>query len=146
MIRRICTQEEIEAVLHRFSTSLRSLTQGTEFRKEMAIKFSKYGNILVEENFEGCICGFAAYYTNDHISKEAYISMIAVLPPYRKEGYGKSLLSAIIQEAQENKMESVCLEVDNSNNGAIEFYRKNFFYVIKSTENSKFMKYNIVES
>ena len=72
--------------------------------------------------------------------------MIAVLPPYRKEGYGKSLLSAIIQEAQENKMKSVCLEVDNSNNGAIEFYRKNFFYVIKSTENSKFMKYNIVES
>ena len=139
MIRRIRTQEEIEAVLHRFSTSLRSLTQGTEFRKEMAIKFSKYGNILVEENFEGCICGFAAY-------KEAYISMIAVLPPYRKEGYGKSLLSAIIQEAQENKMKSVCLEVDNSNNGAIEFYRKNFFYVIKSTENSKFMKYNIVES
>ena len=146
MIKRIYNQEEIEAVLYKFSTSLRSLTQGEEFRKEMAIKFLKYGNVLVAEKFEGCICGFAAYYMNDFISREAYISMIAVLPPCRKNGYGKSLLDSIIQEAREKEMKSVCLEVDKSNNRAIDFYRENCFYVTKVTENSNFMKYDIMEN
>lgn len=146
MIKRIYTQEEIELVLHKFSTSLRSLKQGKEFRNEMAIKFSKYGNVLVAENFDGCICGFAAYYVNDFISKEAYISMIAVLSSYRKKGYGKSLLDSIIQAAREKEMKSVCLEVDKSNTKAIDFYRENGFYVIKVTEKSNFMKYNIMEN
>lgn len=145
MIRRICSQEEIEFVLHKFSTALRSLMQGEEFRKEMSIKFSKYGNVLVAEDYKGYICGFVAYYANDFTTKEAYISMIAVLPPYRKSGYGKSLLNFVIQEVREKKMKSVCLEVEKSNNNAIEFYKKNSFYVVKVTENSNFMKYDIVE-
>lgn len=146
MIKRIYNQEEIEAVLHKFSTSLQSLTQGEEFRKEMAIKFLKYGNVLVVEKSEGDICGFVAYYMNDFISREAYISMIAVLPPYRKNGYGKSLLDSVIQDARKKEMKSVCLEVDKGNNKAIDFYRENGFYVIKATERSNFMKYNIMEN
>lgn len=43
-------------------------------------------------------------------------------------------------------MKSVCLEVDKSNNKAIDFYRENGFYVIKATERSNFMKYNIMEN
>lgn len=145
MIRRTCNQEEIEFILHRFSTTLRSLMRGEEFRKEMAIKFSKYGNVLVAEDYKGCICAFVAYYANDFNTEEAFISMIAVLPPYRKNGYGKRLLNLVIQEAREKKMKSVCLEVEKSNNNAIEFYRKNSFYIMKITENSNFMKYDIVE-
>ncbi len=51
------------------------------------------------------------------------ITNIAVHPDYRREGLGKRLLSTIVDICKEREIERVCLEVKETNDSAIEFYK-----------------------
>ncbi len=68
---------------------------------------------------------------------EGQITNIAVHPAYRKKGIGRAVLAALIQEAEQRKLDQIALEVRTSNTAAIKLYeqagfvkagcRKNFY-------------------
>lgn len=67
------------------------------------------------------VCGYAGMY---HICGEAYIANIAVLPEFRGQNIGKSLLENLILNAQLNNCEFISLEVRKTNFVAICLYKR----------------------
>ena len=56
-----------------------------------------------------------------------FIHEIFVEPGYRREGRGELLIDYAARMARREKMESMMLEVDRHNNGAIQFFEENGF-------------------
>ena len=54
---------------------------------------------------------------------------IAVEEGYQRRGIGYKLLQRIIEEAKKNNIKTISLEVDETNEKAINFYKKNGFVV-----------------
>ena len=55
---------------------------------------------------------------------EGHITNIAIMPEYRRQGYGEILLNAILRLAKCYGLESITLEVRPSNTGACLLYEK----------------------
>lgn len=53
---------------------------------------------------------------------EGQITNIATHPDHRRQGYGKAVVEALIRYAKNNHLESISLEVRESNRAAIELY------------------------
>ena len=53
---------------------------------------------------------------------EGQITNIATHPDYRRRGYGKAIVEALIKYAKQNGLDSISLEVRESNAAAIELY------------------------
>ncbi len=136
--------DDIKRVLDLFSDSLRSLSQGNDYRKMMAKKFSNNGIVLVA-SIESKICDFSVAYMNDVIDCNAFISMLAVLPAYRKNGIGKIMVDWIIENAKQQGMRRVRLQVDKDNESAIKFYKRNEFVVAEIKADSYYMELKIEE-
>lgn len=77
-------------------------------------------------------------YGGMHIAMgECYIANIAVLPDFRKKGFGKAITAHLIKEAEQLNCEFISLEVRPSNTPAVSMYnmlgfeevgiRKNFY-------------------
>ncbi len=60
---------------------------------------------------------------------EGQITNIATHPEYRRRGYGKAVLEALIKYAKQNGLDSISLEARESNHAAIELYTKLGFKV-----------------
>ena len=80
----------------------------------------------------------AVGYGGMHIAMdECYIANIAVLPDFRKNGFGKAITTHLIKEAEKQSCEFISLEVRPSNTPAVSMYsslgfekvgrRKNFY-------------------
>lgn len=53
---------------------------------------------------------------------EGQITNIATHPDYRRQGYGKAVVEALIKHAKNNRLVSISLEVRVSNKAAIDLY------------------------
>lgn len=53
---------------------------------------------------------------------EGQITNIATHPDYRRQGYGRAVVDALIKYAKNNRLLSISLEVRESNKAAIELY------------------------
>ena len=53
---------------------------------------------------------------------EGQITNIATHPDYRRQGYGKAVVEALIKYAKNNRLDSISLEVRESNKAAIDLY------------------------
>ena len=84
--------------------------------------------------------GFFSIYANDHTTKTAFISFIAIGRQYRNSGYGSSLLNKAILTAKENHMETLKLEVLKYNTNAQHFYKKHGFSFAGESENSIYLE------
>ena len=73
-------------ILDSYTDDLQSLSNGYNFRVDLARKLCEYGKIVVltEKNIE---VGFAAFYCNDLLSKIGFLSLIAI----KKENRGNWL-------------------------------------------------------
>ncbi len=60
---------------------------------------------------------------------EGQITNIATHPDYRRRGYGRAVVEALIKFAKNNGLDSISLEVRESNRAAIELYTKLGFKV-----------------
>ena len=60
---------------------------------------------------------------------EGQITNIATHPDYRRQGYGRAVVEALIKYAKFNGLDSISLEVRESNKAAIELYSKLGFKV-----------------
>ncbi len=78
---------------------------------------------------------------------EGQITNIATHPDYRRQGYGRAVVEALVKHAKMNGLDSISLEVRESNKAAIELYTKLGFKVegkrkdfyTKPTENALIM-------
>ena len=62
---------------------------------------------------------------------KGHIISIAVLPEYRRKGYGLEIMKYGMQKLIEHKVESIYLEVRVSNVAAVEMYKKLGYYIKK---------------
>lgn len=60
---------------------------------------------------------------------EGQITNIATHPDYRRQGYGRAIVEALIKYAKMNGLDSISLEVRESNKAAIDLYTKLGFKV-----------------
>ena len=67
------------------------------------------------------------YVCMTHIIDEAEISNVAVDPAYRRQGIGAALVSEMLERAKKMGMESVLLEVRESNTSAKALYEMHGF-------------------
>ncbi len=74
---------------------------------------------------EGKILGYGGFWK---IIDEAHITNVAIHPDYRGRGYGRSLVSALIQRAKDFNIIAMTLEVRVSNEIAISLY-ENFDFI-----------------
>ena len=78
---------------------------------------------------------------------EGQITNIATHPDYRRQGYGKAIVQALVKHAKLNGLDSISLEVRESNRAAIDLYTKEGFkiegkrkdFYTKPTENALIM-------
>jgi ribosomal-protein-alanine acetyltransferase len=66
---------------------------------------------------------------------ECELCNLVVLPEYVSKRVGYSLLQACVEVAQRFKIPRILLEVRQSNNRAIEFYKKNGFRITSERKN-----------
>jgi ribosomal-protein-alanine N-acetyltransferase len=78
----------------------------------------------VVARWEGRIVGIAAMNLSD---TEAHISTLGVLPHFRQRGIGKALLRYLLQWAGQRGVETISLEVRESNLAAQRLYREHGF-------------------
>lgn len=79
----------------------------------------KGDSYAVVEEVNGEIIGYASYYI--HID-EGDINNVAVTENYRKQGVGKSLVNALLQDAKTRGLNKLFLEVRENNITAIKLY------------------------
>ena len=75
---------------------------------------------------DGQLIGTAEF---QHIQDEAQIIDIQIKLDYRRQGYGQTLLEAMLQIAQELKCIKALLEVRSKNTPAVQLYQKNSFVI-----------------
>lgn len=87
------------------------------FEKELTEnKLARY--IVIEE--DGTIIGYGGVW---YIMDEGHITNVAIHPEYRKRGLGKLLVTAMKDQAKEEKIHHLTLEVRASNIAAIKLYQ-----------------------
>ena len=85
------------------------------------------------------IIGFVAYYDNDDLEENAYLSMLAISPKHQKKGLGSELMSYTIRNLNDKGFASYSLEVNEWNEKAINFYKKFEFRTVKVEEGIVYM-------
>ena len=68
---------------------------------------------------DGIVCAYGGMLV---AVDEGQITNIATHPDYRRRGYGKAVVEALIKYAKNNRLDSISLEVRESNRAAIELY------------------------
>ena len=66
---------------------------------------------------------------------EGDVANIAVLPSYRKRGIGGALFDAMLNQARDEQVQTIYLEVRQSNDAAIRLYRSREFAEIGKRKN-----------
>lgn len=68
---------------------------------------------------DGIVCAYGGMLV---AVDEGQITNIATHPDFRRMGYGKAVVEALIKYAKNNRLESISLEVRESNKAAIRLY------------------------
>ena len=90
--------------------------------------------------YDGNLLGYCAFYANDAERRIAYISLIAVVPEYQEMHIGTGLLKESFEIMRTYGMKQCMLEVRKNNRNAIQFYKKNRFFVIEERAESYLMQ------
>lgn len=92
------------------------------FRMEMRNKLAVYQVAVIDKKI-------VAYGGMWLIMEEAHITNIAVHPQYQSRGIGKKIVEALVQEADQRRIQRMTLEVRKSNEVAIQLYKTMGFLV-----------------
>ncbi len=112
---RTMEERDLEGILEVENKSFRTPWSKTMFEDEL---YNLNAHYLVVENM-GKIVGYIGFWK---IIDEGHITNIAVHPDFRKLGYGKALISALIKKAKDMEIIAITLEVRRSNHVAISLY------------------------
>lgn len=102
--------------------------------EQFAIKLAKYARWAIC-SIEQMYVGGIAFYENSE-ENQLYVSLICVLPQYRMQGVGKSLLDYTVQHTC--GFDSIALEVNKNNINAYSFYI-NYGFSVAEDRDDKFL-------
>ena len=107
--------------------------------EELLKKIDLYAKVIVAR-IDGEIVGYVVFYDNNTRKKTAYITLICVKNKFRGYGVGKKLIDTCVEISRMSGMNSIKLEVDNSNEQAQKLYMKNgFVFGDKASAHSRYM-------
>lgn len=139
MIVRISSAEDIKAAYDAVSSAFGGLQRRVDVDAYLD-KISKYANVYAM-SVDDDICAFAAMYANDFENHTAYITLIGVKPDSQHSGCGTEMFRFCEEEAKQNGMKTLRLEVDKDNENAVRFYKKQGMKLEKeASQNSMYMK------
>lgn len=92
------------------------------FYEELENELSHYQVVRID----GKVVAYMGYW---HILDEGHITNVAVHKEYRRQGIGRLLVEAVLEEARGRKIKGMTLEVRESNKGAIALYESFGFKV-----------------
>lgn len=138
-IYKITEKEQIETIVLEFKSDLYDKTSIDSRLNELAQKYADLATFIVLQGNKSNI-GYVAFYCNDNISYQAFISMIVIKKKEQNKGKGKELLNEVIKISKKAGMWSIGLEVVKDNDIAVRFYERNGFYKVKEKEKKYFMK------
>lgn len=98
-------------------------SQGSEFphQSSVALTSNQSANLPTALPPETSIVGLGCLWS---ILEEAHITILAVHPDYRHQGFGQLLLYALLRDAKRRRLEWATLEVKPSNQAALSLYHK----------------------
>jgi ribosomal protein S18 acetylase RimI-like enzyme len=99
--------------------------------KQYADKLHQYATIF-EAWDKDILIGFIAIYLNDSEKHHGYITMVSVLPEYRKQGIAKMLLKTCIAHAKTVISGCITLEINPMSKDAHILYKKFGFETIST--------------
>ncbi len=139
MIRQVKDHIEIEKILLSCKDDFYSDEVKREsVLQELAGKYYNSAIFIVAEDVLN-ICGFIAFYANNLNTCQAFISSIVVRRKYQHMGIGKQLLKLAEDISLAHGMKTIALEVDKTNQKAIDFYTKHN-YVFISPDSKTMLK------
>lgn len=121
--------EDLESVLEVDHLSFASPWPESGFRFELLENDASL-LLVAEEKTEGGGTQVLGYVVIWMIVDEAHIATIAVHPEHRREGLGRVLLQAGLEEAAQQGMQSATLEVRAGNQAAQRLYEEFGFRVV----------------
>lgn len=107
--------------------------------KLLSKKYAEYAEFIVVKH-KNQIVGFIAFYDNDKINRCGFLSMIIVSKQFQGSGIGSALLRMCIEQCKKNKMTNLCLEVNEENRKAFNWYEKVGFKEERRNDKSIFLK------
>lgn len=116
----LMNSSHVEGVFEVSKLSLKETWNKESIEKELSNKLAKYLVALDGDN----VVGFVGMWI---VFDEGDITNIAVHPDYRKQGIGNLLMNNLISLCKENKINSLTLEVRESNIKAQNLYKKHEF-------------------
>lgn len=101
-----------------------SMADNADFLRSYAEKVYEHALVfgILENN---SIVGLAAFYANDIVSKQSYLTYIGLFEQYTSKGIGTILLLLCEKTAKARQMTKMKLEVEKNNERAIRFYNNN---------------------
>lgn len=90
---------------------------------EYALKLFKYARHFVAMEDQN-IAAWVAVYLNDKKSRHAFITIVVVIPQFRRRGIGKCILDSVFDYAKGEGFRDIFLEVSCSAYGALRLYKR----------------------
>jgi len=133
-IRILNCYEEIETAIYTLRNDLYNQKYNdNNVIKELAEKDYKNAMVLGLEK-EKHIVGLCAFYANDLVKKNAFLSMLVINKRYQNKGIGRIIICEMIEICKRTGIKEIVLYVENTNEKAIKFYEKNGFTYIERKE------------
>ena len=122
MIRKI-TESDIDQIIEIEKDAFGKSLGKSFFENELINPLAHY--LVVESN--GFIAGYIGSWFSFGLIE---IINFVVEESYRNKGYGSLLMDQLIKDGLDNKMESIILDVKETNKDAIRFYKKYGFFLV----------------
>jgi [ribosomal protein S18]-alanine N-acetyltransferase len=122
--------EEIEAILVLDHLCFGGLWSIDSYRRELTNDNSHFLGISVAKSIAPATHGLIGFGCFWAILDEAHITLLGVHPDYQRQGLGKLLLVALLDQARTIEMSRSTLEVRASNQGAINLYEQYAFQTV----------------
>ena len=89
----------------------------------LASKLCRYGTVLTRRDDSDRIISMVAGYTDNVINNHGYISVVATLPGYARQGLAKTLVKEFLSIAEQKDLDGVHLYTHADNAKAIGMYQ-----------------------
>lgn len=141
---KVTSCKEIESVMINCSSDFFDQSiNNSETIKLLASKFAEYGTFISARKKDK-VAGFIAFYVNDKIKCRGFLSMIIISHQFQGYGIGSGLLKRCIEQCKKSGMSALRLEVNEKNERAILFYKKNGFKEISKKDASLFLEKDLL--
>ena len=110
---------------------------------EYLLKLNKFATILTYYS-KSKLIGFIAYYSNEILNRNAYLTLVIIDKDFRGEGIAKLLLESSISDIINRGFIHYKLEVLKTNIIAIKFYKKYGFSIEEDRGDLWLMNLNLI--